>query len=74
MIILNKIELVKSEDLEKVVAVVKKLNPTVKLFQTNYSDVPLKGNSRGRNREEVEEDRREQDTDGREVRDKRIGR
>ena len=41
VILVNKCDEVKPEDLKKVVGVIKALNPDAKCIQTNYSDVPL---------------------------------
>ncbi len=41
VIVLNKVEMVSNEDLVTIRRVLKSLNPTVEIVETNYSDVPL---------------------------------
>lgn len=41
VIVLNKVEQVSKEDLEKTTKIIKSLNPSVEIIETNYSKVPL---------------------------------
>ena len=43
VILVNKIDLVSPEELEQVIGLLSKLNPSAKLIKTKYSKVPLKG-------------------------------
>ena len=41
IIVLNKINMVKQADLERIIKTIKKLNPGAEIYPTNYSKVPL---------------------------------
>ena len=41
IIVLNKIDMVKPEDAERITKILKTLNPNAEIYPTNYSTVPL---------------------------------